>query len=159
MPADDLINLVNKIKTELEGIETTGVAGNAKSGVKFKQVFTRPTTKYDALPAAHILESDIESDFDTQNTNLRVYPYQVYLVCGLELEGWTVDECWDTCRELYARTLDAFDNSNDLDAECDILEPSTMPWDFARTNLGLALVATLTLRCKKEVAAHQYLGE
>lgn len=150
MAHDELANMSAAIGEILASVETTGEDG-ALDGVKLLNIKDYPTTNFSSMPAAVYYPDDNDSDFDQQSSNERTYVFTIILIYGLELPDVTPEQAWATLRELYPRVLDAFDNSNDLNATCDILEPSTAGWGIDSINSGLAAIGTMKLRCKKTV--------
>jgi len=91
-------NLLDSIKTILEGVS------------KIQATYKYPTEDFSGTPAAVVIPSDNDSDYETNVDNQRTYAFQVSLFVDLK-SGGTKDtkEAYQTMYDLIDDVMNAFD--------------------------------------------------
>lgn len=120
-----------------------------------------PTTDFNGVPAATITPSDNTSDYASIVQNMRTYAFFVDIYIPIEGTNGGYNNAFTSMRLIVDATLDAFDNSNDLnlnnqfgssyDTVCDFLRPAPSSWSMVSTDAGDMLTARITLQCAKTV--------
>ena len=136
----NISNLSSEIASVLEGIQQD-------SSSAFADVEQYPTTTFTGSPAATVAPSDIASDYATVVQDLRTYSFVVDLYYPVEDVGVGVANAFTQMSILLDTTLDAFDNCNDLNNNCQILRPTPGNWSLIETSFGTAVTARITLKC------------
>lgn len=92
-------NIKDTVKTKLE-------ANN-----KLQEVHEFPTSKFNGYPAAVIVPSENENDFETTTTNQRVYAFQIKILQDTKIG---LDKAYITLYDLIDDVLDDFDKDQSL---------------------------------------------
>ncbi len=135
--------MINEIKTMLTALQYSG-------NPAFKQVLDYPTQQFSGYPSATIVRGEVTSAYDTQKQNMRNYQIMIYLWFDMEESDDAVE--FVRSNEYVDLVLDAIDNSEDLNATCDFLEPIGMQaYTQPVEEAGQKLVAPIKLNCKKTI--------
>lgn len=89
------VNIKNKIKDKLE------------ANTKIQNVYQYPALKFSGYPAATIVPSDNESDFETTTTNVRIYSFQIRIF--EQIKNDNLNKAYETIEDLIDDVLDDFD--------------------------------------------------
>ena len=136
----NLTNLSSAMANVLTAVQQGGSAA-------FADVEQYPTTTFTGSPAATVAPSDIASDYATTVQDLRTYAFVVDLYYPIEDTNGGVANAFTQMSTLVDTTLDAFDNSNDLNNTCQMLRPVPGSWSLIETSFGTAVTARITLKC------------
>jgi len=90
----------NQIKTILDGVD------------KLQEVKDDPSLEFSGYPAATIIPSEQESDYETESENLRVYSFDVHLYQEVQAGG--LSAALDTLYDLADDVFDAFDKDSTI---------------------------------------------
>lgn len=93
-------NIKDKVKDKLDAID------------KIQEVHEFPTSNFDGYPAAVIVPSENENDFETTTTNQRVYAFQVKVL--QETKYTTLGTAYEILYDLIDDVLDDFDKDQSL---------------------------------------------
>jgi hypothetical protein len=141
------MGLLNTLSTEIKTILTgVQVAGSPA----FTEVVEYPTNEFPGYPAASITPSEVQSDYITVAQNQRGYGFMVELYYGLDQEtDWQV--AFSNTRDLVDATLDALDQSIDLNGKADFLRAVPMEWTIQEAGQGQVLAVAIHLVAVKDV--------
>lgn len=120
----------------------------------FAEINNFPNNNFGGTPAATVVPSDNQSDYATIVQDLRTYAFDIDLYIPIEQEDNGVQTSFEQMSVLYDSCIDAFDNCNDLNAQCDMLRPVTGAWGVVQSNQGELLTARIILRCAKTVVTN-----
>lgn len=135
----NLTNLSTAIKTVLQGVQQSG-------NPAFADIREYPTTEFDGTPAATIVPSDNTSIYSTIVQNLRTYAFDVDLYYTIQTDNDGLDNSFTVMRTLVDTVMDAFDNSNSLNNNCQLLRPVPSSWAMVQSSKGTLLNARITLQ-------------
>jgi len=139
-------NIKDKIKDKID------------SNTKIQETHEYPAIKFNGYPAATIVPSDNENDFETTTTNQRTYAFQIRLF--QEIKHTTLDEAYEAMYDLIDDVLDDFDKDQSMTGV-------TMPTGYTMliveavpSSVGLVerldlLMAMVTVRIRVEVDTKQ----
>jgi hypothetical protein len=140
------MGLLNTLSTEINTILTgVQVAGSPA----FTEVVEYPTNEFPGYPAASITPSEVQSDYITVAQNQRGYGFMVELYYGLDQDSWPT--AFTNMRDLVDATLDALDQSIDLNGKADFLRAVPMEWTIQEAGQGLVLAVAIHLVAVKDV--------
>lgn len=100
MPDTCYTTLKNKIKTKLDGI------------TKLQEVSDDPKLDFSGYPSAVIIPSDDDSDYETNQENLRIYSFDVNLFYEVQASG--IGAALDALYDLADDVMDLFDKDQTL---------------------------------------------
>ena len=100
MPDTCYTILKNKIKTKLDGI------------TKLQEVSDDPKLDFSGYPSAVIIPSDDDSDYETNQENLRIYSFDVNLFYEVQASG--IGAALDALYDLADDVMDLFDKDQTL---------------------------------------------
>jgi len=75
-----------------------------------QEVSNAPKIKFDGYPAAHIVPSDNESDYETTTENVRTYAFNLRVF--YETKQTTIEEAYSALEEVVDSVLDLFDQED-----------------------------------------------
>lgn len=90
----------DQIKTILDGV------------TKIQEVKDDPSAKFDGYPAAIIVPSDQESDYETESENMRIYSFDVHLLQDIQEGG--LSAALDALYDLADDVFDIFDQDSTI---------------------------------------------
>ena len=76
----------------------------------FQEVSNAPKIKFSGYPAAHIVPSDNESDYETTTENVRTYAFMVRVF--YETKTTNMDDAYTALEEIVDSVLDLFDQED-----------------------------------------------
>lgn len=141
--------LKNRIKTKLEGIS------------KIQEVWDEPRLSFGGSPAAVVIPSDQESDYETTSENERVYAFRATIFQDIQYtdrEGG-IGSALDILYDLVDDVLDAFDQDQQLtsdgalglDSKYTIIAVSPTVASWGETGDGKLLQVDITIRIRLSV--------
>lgn len=92
------ITLRPQIKTLLESINT------------IQEVKNSPTIKFSGFPAAHVMPSDNEADYETTTENVRTYAFHVRIF--FETKQTAIGDALTALEEVVDSVIDKFDQED-----------------------------------------------
>jgi len=95
-----LENIKNTVKSKLDNV------------VALQEVHQYPEIKFNGYPAATIVPSDNESDFETTTENQRVYAFTIRLFS--QIKGSGLEKAYGQMYNLIDEVLDEFDKDQGL---------------------------------------------
>ena len=137
-----------QIKTLLEGTS------------KFSEVVGYPKLKFAGYPAAYVIPSDNDNDYETNRENTRVYAFLVR--CFVETKYRGIDEAIEAMEDLVDTVLDVLDEEDlkssstrtvavSLPAKYTFLQILAHPSDWGEVTDPALLMAEITVRVKISV--------
>jgi len=136
------LTVKNAIVSKLQGIS------------KIQQVYTYPETNLEGYPAAIVVPSDNESDYQTVSENQRDYGFIIALYVTLKDGTGTPQNAYDTMYDLYDDVINTFDTDPyltgtiSLPASYTIVGVEPVPGQWGQDNELQAVVSTITLRVR-----------
>lgn len=137
---------LNTITSEVVDILGTVVLSGEGA---YHEIVTYPTNEFSGYPAASIVPAATPSDYITVAQNQRSYGMSVELYYPLDQNNWQT--AFDTMRDLVDATMDALDQSIDLNGKCDFLRAVPMNWTIQMAGQGHVIAAEILLAAVKDV--------
>lgn len=134
--------LRDEIMTILTSVQVDG-------STAFQDIQGKPTSKFTGYPAVTILPQAIDSDYITVTQNQRGYGFFVTIMLPVNEDSW--DDEVDNMMDLIDATLDALDQSIDLNGKADFLRAVPMQWLPDVGPQGTLLTASIMTVAIKDV--------
>jgi|SRR5882672_5446798 len=132
--------LSQAIVNVLQGVQQSGAAA-------FADITTNPSTSFLGTPAVSAVPSDSPSDYATNVQNFRHYGFFVDIYLDIQADGSGMTVAFPIMLTLVDSVLDAFDQSNTLSGNCQILRPAPSAWSLAESADSVLLTARIILDC------------
>jgi hypothetical protein len=137
--------LRDNLKTIIEG---TG---------SFSEVTKRPTLKFSGFPAAFIVPSGNENDFQSTNENQRIYAVKVWIF--QEYDQTSANTAYEELMDRVDDVIDAIDRQEDPDqasrsmadnlpSKATLMAVMAAPGQFVPDEEEKLLAAQITVKCK-----------
>jgi hypothetical protein len=134
----------DKVIDVITAVQQAGQPAFAEVAGTIKEQFT-------GYPAATIVPGNVQSEYLTQAENMRAYGLNVFIHYPIASEDdW--GDAFDKMIDLVDASMDALDQTVDLDGVCDFLSAVPLSWDVAQTGQQLELVATLQIVANKRAS-------
>lgn len=143
------VTLASAIKSKLSAI--TGIT-DVNS---FVAVYDYPPkdSEMTGFPLAVVLDSELQSSFDTTGDNAREYAFSIFLIDSIEdpSNADAIKNAYQTMRKVVDKVLDTFDNDQTLSGSADWVFPAPVQMNV-RVDLpnGEGLLSEIRLRCRKD---------
>lgn len=99
---------------------------------ELQEVASYPKIKFDGYPAAYVVPSDSEGDYETNKENVRTYAFIVRVFYDTKASG--IDDAISALQGLVDSALDAFDQE-DLKGSNDRLLGLNLPSNYTYINV------------------------
>lgn len=133
------------IKAILEAVEVA-------AATVFQTVKTAPpdsSTEFDGFPSAYFVYDNYESDVVTNEENRRTANWAIYIFSYSKT--LSKEAHYDKLYEIIDATVQAFDESYDLNGTADFAIPTPGEINSVDTDSGVGLLAEIRLRCWQDI--------
>lgn len=154
LPAEDKIidDISARLKLLLTDLQINAAGENV---LPVDSIFEYPRNQFDSLPAVTITPRAVPAEYATVAENERAYGFEV--TCYHTLNEKNIGLSYQHMRWFVAAVMNKVDRSIDLQipptypALVDFITPVTGDWFEEQTGGGIAIVAPVTVICRKSV--------
>lgn len=137
-----LTTIKTAIKNKLNSLIGTGAG-------KLKNVYDFHTGEFNGYPVATFEPSDVESDYETTEENIRKYIFRI--VVHQEITKAGLDGSIDILADVVDAIIDAFDQDYTLGGVVDWLAAVPADWHIYDSPTGEVRAAEIRLVCNKSI--------
>lgn len=132
------VTLKTAIKNKLDGL--TG------AGKPLSFTYDEHRTQFEGYPVATFEPSDMASDYETVNDNLRNYVFMIYIYQEAEKTG--AGESINVLASVVDAITNAFDNDFTLSGACAMVKATPSRWGVMPTEHGMTRYSEIKLECQ-----------